>query len=234
MATAKKSPLTEEESKERKRELARLRKQRFDAKMRNPEGSEDGNTRRGCVIFLSDTARDILKQNRERRRDAGLPQLLDSNLVESLLRAYANQGTMHHSAGELVIDETKADPLISSLLTKLQAQKRKLENQGMHIFGAEAEIESLTEELRKAKDKIDWETVLDYVLTTHSLYGLEWSVDALKRFRQDLSNKDEGKAAAAMNRALEEYIRSLIEHTVIELIVRPQSFSNMRRGSFDT
>jgi hypothetical protein len=72
------------------------RKAQFDKRMRNDNGEvPDAPRRTPCVIYLSQEARETLRNAREARRTNGQPQLRDSELVELLLLAYGklNQGS---------------------------------------------------------------------------------------------------------------------------------------------
>ncbi len=192
MTTGKKPPATEEERKQRAREKARLRKQRFDEKLRNPDGGGRAGRRRGSVLYLSDAARDVLTRNRQRRHDARFPQVLDANLIESLLLAYADQGEPEHPEGPLVIDETKAHPGIANLLRIKADLERKL---------------AIQPQFRP----IDWDAIEFSLLAAHRLIGSQWSRDLAKRiYRDALSVANEGSSAGTLDREMLDHIKALI------------------------
>lgn len=102
MSTEARKLENEEERGRRKRELARLRKLRYDDRMRGAAGGA-GPRRKGHVIYLTDEAVEVLARNRARNRLLGLPKVLDSRLIEDLLfrserdsTAFAESGSDDH------------------------------------------------------------------------------------------------------------------------------------------
>lgn len=214
MATAKKSPASEEERRQRAREKARLRKQRFDERRRNPDGDDGASQRRGVVLHLSETARAVLREHRQRRRDADMPPLLDSELVESLLLAYARQGDAETQAGPLVVDETKAHPGISKLLAKVAGLEADLRALRLAHFAAEGTIERLDEEAEADNEfrPFDWETIEQKLLAAHRLIGSASTRGIVERALDERASRSGGaETAALLQREIEEHIRSLID-----------------------
>lgn len=214
MATDQPSAATDEERKQRAREKARLRKQRFDAKLRSADAAPDGNPRRGSVLYLSEEARAVLKRNRDRRRDAGLPQVLDASLIESLLLAYAQQGEPGHPEGNLLDDETKSDPRLAKVLAKVEVLETKLR-------AARSEVETLQEENfdleEDAKDDekarpFDWDEIERLLLRAHHMQGRQWTQGIAERFCRELAaDGNQARAVEALHRELQEHIRSLTD-----------------------
>lgn len=214
MATAKKSPASEEERRQRAREKARLRKQRFDERRRNPDGDDGASQRRGVVLHLSEAARTVLRQNRQRRRDAGMPPVLDSNLVESLLLAYALQGEPEPQVGPLVVDETKAHPGIAKLLAKVADLEAELRAVRLARLAAEGNIELLEEEAEADNEfrTFNWELIEDKLLDAHRLIGSVWARGIVERVLDvSASRSANGDITALLQREIEEHIRSLID-----------------------
>ena len=104
MAIDQNEPAPLDDRKERARAKARARKQRFDARMRNAGASSDAVRRHALVVYLTDDARKVLQSNRRRRRLLELPPVLDSTLIEELLRAYRAQGEPEVTAELALLD----------------------------------------------------------------------------------------------------------------------------------
>lgn len=214
MATAKKSPASEEERRQRAREKARLRKQRFDERRRNPDGDDGANQRRGVVLHLSEAARTVLREHRQRRREADMPPVLDSELVESLLLAYARQGDPDTQAEPLVVDETKAHPAVAKLLAKVASLKADLQAASLANFAAEGTIERLEEEVEADNEwrPFDWATIEQRLLAAHRLIGSASTRGIVERVLDKSASSGVGaEAAALLQREIEEHIRSLID-----------------------
>jgi hypothetical protein len=101
--------------------------------MRNANGEvPDAPRRAPCVIYLSDEAREALRRTREARRLSGQPQLLDSELVESLLIAYdrlpASAGVDSHRDVEQAVARLEGPSLrdFEQLVRKLRELELEL------------------------------------------------------------------------------------------------------------
>lgn len=220
MATAKKSHASDDERKQRAREKARLRKQRFDQRLRNPAGDDSASQRRGVVLHLSESARTVLREHRQRRRDAEMPPILDSELVESLLLAYARQEHPETQAGPLVVDETKAHPGIANLLAKVASLKAELQEANLATIAAEGTIEQLEEQLEVEVEEevevqsFDWAMIEQSLLAAHRLIGSASTRGIVERVLDNGDSRHGGAATVSLlQREIEEHIRCLIDWT---------------------
>lgn len=91
------------------------RKRRWDLLMRNSDGADPTRpTRRPVVIYLSDEAREVLRNERALAREAQVAPCLDSALVEQLL-------LRHSTASTQARDGLPLDRLLNSFSTMRRA-----------------------------------------------------------------------------------------------------------------
>lgn len=214
MPPREKTSAAEEERKQRALEKARLRKKTFDDRRRNLDNSDGASQRSGAVFHLSDAAREVLRQNRLRRRAAGLPPVLDSDLVESLLLAYGRQGEPGFQSGALVIDETKANPVTEKLVAKVEDLQGELRSNRDALSAAEATIKNHEEdaEVEEQFRVFDWGEVEQNLLAAHRLIGSAGMPGIVERVLDKAAPRSgRAEAAAVLQREIEEHIRLLVD-----------------------
>lgn len=158
MTDASKPAPTEEERVARAREKARLRKQRYDARMKGAASEEESGGRKACVLYLNEDARDVLKRNRLARRLLDQKPILDSELVEALLLAHSQQEEARQPEVTVKLQDReqtyRLDKLVgryNDLFENFKDQRRKLKSEKE----LRAEAEAAVDEVMYERD-MDW------------------------------------------------------------------------------
>lgn len=214
MTDLAKPKLSEEERSARAREKARLRKQRYDARMKGTDRDGATGGRKGCVLHLSEEAREVLRRNRLSRRLLDQDPVLDSELVESLLLAHRQQEQLLLPNVTLEVGNEKETLRLDKLVDRYAKLNEKLNDERHRLNGMKfllAEVAAEAEDADRHRD-MDWWEIEDVLLSQHqremSLQGLR----LLTTVRQLLSqSKSDFEACRNLAYELSDYICQLID-----------------------
>lgn len=182
--------LSAEAKKEQVRAKARARKQRFDARMRNADAGEATERRHAVVIYLTDSAKNVLNQNRQRRRLLNLPSVLDSTLIEELLLGYSMKGESEFEVDLKSNDDVSRKGDVSKLLNANEKLRKAVQNYKLHLFAADGTIERLQQDIDTENEfrPLDWDEVERGLIAMHrfqlSVLGAHFTQQLLTRIRQ--------------------------------------------------
>lgn len=213
MTTEPKKALPIDAGRERAREMARERKKRFDARMRNANAGEGGERRHAVVVYLTNDAKEVLWRNRQRRRLLDLPPILDSVLINELLLSYGAQAA-DDQANSLLADVTTAQTDSSKLLKANERQLKRIKALELHNFVAEETIALLKEQEDLAMEyrPFDWSVAEDNLLEAHRYLMTHAGYWLAIRLRERLSSSSgDSHAAKIFNEEITDYIEQIID-----------------------
>jgi hypothetical protein len=204
-------PLGEMERKEKSRTKAKLRKQRFDARMLNIDAANGAQRRYATVVYLNESAKDALHRNRQQRRLLDLPNVSDSVLIEQLLLKYENENVFDDMDQELQTSVTKVKGNTAKLLEKNKLLEEKIKFLKLHLFAAEATIEKLESEIEVEPPVCDWETTEYHLLNEHWSYMSRFGYRAAKRIKSRIGGTENDVITMrVVHEEFEEYIKELM------------------------
>lgn len=214
MTDASKPAPTEEERVARAREKARLRKQRYDARMKGAASEEESGGRKACVLYLNEDARDVLKRNRLARRLLDQKPILDSELVEALLLAYRQQEEARQPVVTVKLHDFEGTYRLDKLVSRYNDLFEEFNDQ-LRELNAEkdsrAEAEAAVEEAMDDRD-MDWSEAENALLPIHqremAVNGARLVADIRGILNQ--ANSD-AEASRKLTFALADYIFNLID-----------------------
>lgn len=204
-------PMGEMEHKEQSRTKAKLRKQRFDAKMRNIDAPNGAQRRHATVVYLNDGAKEALQRNRQHRRLLDLPNVLDSVLIEQLLLKYENENVYDDMDQELQPSVTKVKGNTTKLLENNKQLEEKIKFLNLHLFAAETTIEKLESEIEVEPPVCDWETTEYHLLDEHWSYMSIFGYRAAKRIKSRIGGTENDVITMrVIHEEFEDYIKELM------------------------
>ncbi len=198
---------------------ASVRKQEFDRRMRNADGTFGGEpARTPLVIYLSAEAREVMRRHRDDAALAGEPPVLDSKLVEALLLAFQS----HRSAGTsspieaaaVSVGDASVPPAQEDEVQRLRLLRAKIRRLNTSLEETKAERAELQEEIddEESISSERWSAVRRKLIDRHRSEASLLVHPLTQRLHGALSELTSDAARMrAVNDELIEYLLTLLD-----------------------
>jgi hypothetical protein len=200
---------------QRKRALARARKQRYDARMKGEISDNGEHLRQAVVLYLDDGARENLRRNRSQRKLLGLEPFIDSMLIEQLLTLHKknleSEFNRMFEGGDVQTSRAKGERIVE-IIRKQRQIISKLSKEKDSLISKVNQLDEEIENYENEKDSEKWFHMADKILLQHllskSILGYKLAQEILREMHGTVSDT---KAFEIFSNSFEEHLLHLID-----------------------